>query len=301
MKIRSFVVAVVLLQVFTFSRTAVYAQEIVDTITQRNGMHACPDTQSMTGIRLDRNELLCSNVFGSYTSSQEVVDGDDEPATVRNDMHACPDGMAMTGVHEGNNWLSCAPVPGGFQSVIVDGDDEPVTVRNDMHACPDGMVMVGLHAGSNYVLCGEPSIGISTQPQTAAESNTLETIWVIHTTSPEDNTGTDDDFELIIQSEGQMATFRFPDLDYDDRTSGQADQYSFDLSNFQFHDNQIGPGDIRLRTLGSEYWVMQSIFVIGENSNGEFKLLVARPNWPRHAIFSQDANEGLSEWRLDTE
>lgn len=134
-----------------------YATEVVDgrgaRPTQRNFMHACPVGWFVVGVHVDNNELLCSNMFGSYPS-REIVDGDNEPVTVRSQMHACPRNMGMTGLHATNNWLSCAPITGGISSERLDGP--PPTQRNNMHACPVGYVLTGIHVGNNQFLCGAP-------------------------------------------------------------------------------------------------------------------------------------------------
>jgi hypothetical protein len=145
---------------FTVSTHMAHAAEYIDgdnePVTARNGMHTCPIGWFMVGAHIGLNDFLCSNEFGSYTRSSEIVDGNVHP-TIRFGMHACPTGYAMTGYHFGLNLLSCARLrnPGG--SVVltydVNGDNEPVTVRGGMHACPRGQAMAGIDVSKNHFIC----------------------------------------------------------------------------------------------------------------------------------------------------
>jgi len=134
------------------------ADEIVDgrttPVTVRHAMHSCPPGRYVVGVRVDRNELLCSSDFPAPQPSQEYVNGDNEPANQRQGMHACSAGSGVTGLHVANNWLSCAPMSGGVQREVLDGP--PPTVRADMHACPSGYALTGIHVGNNQFLCGAP-------------------------------------------------------------------------------------------------------------------------------------------------
>lgn len=113
--------------------TTVLAQEAIDRSTQRNGMHACPAGQLMTGVHVGNNQLLCAPGKGDF--AHEIVDAN----TVRNQMHACPVGYAMTGLHVDSNLLSCVKLIDPPQPPLVD----PGTARMGMHACPAGRFMSG--------------------------------------------------------------------------------------------------------------------------------------------------------------
>jgi hypothetical protein len=91
-----------------------------DTVTQRNGMHACPFGEAMVGYfhgspPWNQETLLCGRLRTKVAS--EHVDGN--PATSDGQMHVCPDKdlngrqianparQAMTGIHAGNNLFNC--------------------------------------------------------------------------------------------------------------------------------------------------------------------------------------------------
>jgi hypothetical protein len=84
---------------FTLTHDVAKANEISDKGTQSNGMHSCPLGRFVTGVHVDRNQLLCADGYGNYTAGLEIVDGDDEPPTRRDNMHSCPDGRAVTSIH----------------------------------------------------------------------------------------------------------------------------------------------------------------------------------------------------------
>ncbi len=127
----------------------------------------------------------------------------------------------------------------------------------------------------------------------------LERIWVIKTTSTKNNAETDEEFSLEIQSQGQIQTLKFPDLSHNEREKGRTDEYEFDLRNYEFDDEQLMPGEIRLLIHGNNAWLPQSIWIIGKNVEGNFKLIVARPDWPENAWFSTDSSEGQTSRPLD--
>lgn len=126
--------------------------QTVDTRTQRNGMHSCPAGQFVVGVRVDRNQLLCSGEFGGYTPTQETVQqgGARRIDSQSHGMHACPEGMGVTGLHVTRNLVACAPVARPPIPRFVDTD----TQRFRMHACPAGNPVSGIHVSSNLLLCG---------------------------------------------------------------------------------------------------------------------------------------------------
>lgn len=126
--------------------------QTVDTDTQRNGMHSCPPGQFVVGVRVDRNQLLCSGEFGGYTTTQETVQqgGARRINSQSHGMHACTEGMGMTGLHVTRNLVACAPIALPPIPRFVDTD----TQRFRMHACPAGNPVSGIHVSSNLLLCG---------------------------------------------------------------------------------------------------------------------------------------------------
>ncbi|MGH7543937.1 MAG: hypothetical protein ACREK7_08345 [Gemmatimonadota bacterium] len=126
--------------------------QTIDHATQRNGMHSCPVGTFVTGVHLERNQLLCSSGFGGYQNADEVVDHDTQMTGWHPDgdatMHGCPAGMVVTGVY-GGELLNCAPLSRS-PSLFVDKKTQIM----GMHACPEGTVMAGLHASRNWLLCG---------------------------------------------------------------------------------------------------------------------------------------------------
>jgi len=127
----------------------------------------------------------------------------------------------------------------------------------------------------------------------------IEDLWIIHTTSKEEYSNTDDMFSLEIQSQGQRAVFVFPDLEHNERELGRTDEYRFDLRDWNFDDEMIQPGEIEMLTQGEDAWLPSSFWVISRNVNDEYRILIANPNWPQNAYFSTNPSEGHISRPLD--
>lgn len=119
----------------------------------------------------------------------------------------------------------------------------------------------------------------------------LNEIWLIQRTARENNSDTDDIFLLEMQSGGERAEFRLAGLPHDEREQGRTDQYRFDVRDFEFDDEVLQPGDIRITATGEDAWLPSSFWVIGRNVNDGFTLLVARPNWPQTGWFSANPSD----------
>jgi hypothetical protein len=114
--------------------------------------------------------------------------------------------------------------------------------------------------------------------------------------------GTDDDFTLLIQSQGQTAILEFDDNSGNDREMGESDSYQFDLRNFNFDHEMIKPGDLAIITHGKDAWLPEAFFVTGGFGDGvieEDVVLVDVPHWSDTNWFSLDPeDEGQSYWSL---
>jgi hypothetical protein len=119
----------------------------------------------------------------------------------------------------------------------------------------------------------------------------IEDLFLIQTTSFMPDSESDDAFVLEVQSQGQRATLDFPDLPHNERERGRTDEYRFDLRDHEFDDQQIRPGDMRITTRGGDAWRPQAFWVITRNVDGEFRLLVAIPDWPPTALFSNEPGD----------
>lgn len=115
-------------------------------------MHVC-DRGAMSGIHIDKNDLLCVE-FGYVTnpnmySSSIDVNQQIDPFGTR----VCPSGYAMVGIHEKDNVIKCAPVYfGNFTSEFMDPKDNR-TIRFGMHACPAGSYMAGWQKRYHNLIC----------------------------------------------------------------------------------------------------------------------------------------------------
>ena len=122
----------------------------------------------------------------------------------------------------------------------------------------------------------------------------LERVWVTHTTSTDAEANTGAAFSLEISGNNQVANLDFPDLPHDERERGRTDQYEFDLRNWEIDHEDVLPGNVRLTIRGGEggnAWLPQSIWVMGRTVDGQYHLLVARPDWPATAWFSTDHSD----------
>lgn len=130
-------------------------------------------------------------------------------------------------------------------------------------------------------------------------------LWVLHTTSNSNSAGTDDDFTLEFPPADKTAdaldfSLSFGDLPHNEREAGRTDQYEFPVEDLFIRDEDftLNDGQFKIRTQGSDAWLPQSFWIIGENEFGERKLLVAIPNWPADRLFSTDRSEGEPIWAL---
>lgn len=165
--------------------------QTVDRNTQRNGMHSCPQGQFVIGVRVDRNLLLCSGEFGSYTRAQEIVQagGASRVESQSHGMHACPEGMAITGLHVSRNLLACAPVARPPIPRFVDAG----TQRSGMHACRAGNPASGIHVRTNLLLCGTQhrlrilSFSVGPNDGNIRRGETATIRWNVECTAPDCN------------------------------------------------------------------------------------------------------------------
>jgi hypothetical protein len=113
----------------------------------------------------------------------------------------------------------------------------------------------------------------------------LQKLWVIHTTANVNNAASNFRFTLEVQTPTQRFSQDFPDLPHDERNRGRTDQYEFDLRDEEIDYRDVTPGNIRITSRAEDAWLPESIWVIGQEDDGEFHLLVGRPEWPSNAWF----------------
>jgi hypothetical protein len=131
-------------------------------------------------------------------------------------------------------------------------------------------------------------------------------IWVIHTTSVLEDTDTEDRFSLGLRRVFPNPNFElwldFPKPSYDDRERGRTDQYRFNLSQSSETEipmESLNPSKFMILTKGSDAWLPESIWIIGQDVNRSRRLLVAIPFWPSTLWFSKDESEGKPQRSLD--
>jgi hypothetical protein len=112
----------------------------------------------------------------------------------------------------------------------------------------------------------------------------LNTITVIHTTADQSGADTDAEFELELRNPGPLDDVKVPfinDPGRNERKRGQTDVYQFDVSlktvewekpDFSIFMRAKNPGDD---------WLPQSIFVLGQGSDGRMILLGNHPQWQK--------------------
>ncbi|BCW67339.1 hypothetical protein NicSoilB4_21020 [Arthrobacter sp. NicSoilB4] len=139
----------------------------------------------------------------------------------------------------------------------------------------------------------------------------LKTLWIIHTTAIETpavtrpgfptipgtgaNAGTDDKFDLLLNNR----RFRFPDLpDPDEREPGKTEEYEFDVQSARVDMDNVSGRYIVIEILGNDAWLPSSIWAIGEDVNGDSKVLAHVPKWPVDRYWSRDSREGQPRRRL---
>ena len=131
----------------------------------------------------------------------------------------------------------------------------------------------------------------------------LRNLWIIVTTSMQQDADTDDGFALDLRvspfpaPNGTSVRIPFPDLpSSDERERGATDQYLFKPRhsspiNMDFVDGD----DISITILGDDAWLPSSIWAIGEDANGTRRLIAGEPDWPTSVSrgwFSTDPAEG---------
>lgn len=131
----------------------------------------------------------------------------------------------------------------------------------------------------------------------------LRFLYVIHTTANVEDAGTDGAFELVVFSpvnpEAQIGRFRFPDLpNPDEREKARTDEYKFDVSRLNVDMFGIGPHTLAINILSEDKWLPSTIWVIGEDMQGNRELKVAIPDWPSSLWWSTQESEGKSIRRL---
>ncbi len=128
----------------------------------------------------------------------------------------------------------------------------------------------------------------------------LQFLWVIHTTSNEQNANTNEIFRVIIRDpfNQRETVLPFPSLPHNERERGRTDEYLFNLEEQGFIEMEaLNADDIGMEILGGNAWLPRSIWVIGQDIQGGRRLLVAQPTWPPENWFSTETSDvgGLAQ------
>lgn len=130
----------------------------------------------------------------------------------------------------------------------------------------------------------------------------LKTMWVIVTTANVQGADTDDAFDLLVRASPNpnfVGRFRFPDLpNPDERQRARTDEYQFNVEELDAPLNLVDGDNIEIEILGSDAWLPSSIWVIGEDVDGNRKLIVGIPQWPSNRWWSKDTSEGKPSYHL---
>lgn len=135
---------------------------------------------------------------------------------------------------------------------------------------------------------------------------TLDTVYVIHTTSQRDGSATDASFSLLVPATGKVDPLAghfertFPKQPHDNRERGRTDAYEFDVRGMGV-DHKEARGRFQIEIKGSDAWRPSSIWILGRLHNGRFRILGASPNWPSDRLFSTDAAEGRRAHEIPVE
>lgn len=129
----------------------------------------------------------------------------------------------------------------------------------------------------------------------------VDTVYVVHTTSTQSGSDTDDSFVLLVPATGKVdpvdGVFRlpFPKQPHDNREQGRTDYYEFDISG-RGVDHREARGKFAIETKGKDGWRPSSIWITGRLRDGRYRLLGAAPRWPASQVFSRQSGEGRPSW-----
>ncbi len=100
--------------------------------TQEQGMHACPGSQVVTGVRVDRNELTCVDLsIPTYNTAQERLEPEDQ--------------------YQCHLEIRSTPFP---HPVLVCGNvRQPSNMINGVHSCHSDEALHGINIGDDRLLC----------------------------------------------------------------------------------------------------------------------------------------------------
>ncbi len=105
----------------------------------------------------------------------------------------------------------------------------------------------------------------------------LSKIHLIHTTAGSSYSDTDGSISFRISVGGNTHTFPANDLPHDEREKRKTDHYKFDVLSLNIDDGASINYD--LKTTSRDGWLPRSVYVIGQNVDGQCKLLAAKPSW----------------------
>ncbi len=135
--------------------------------------------------------------------------------------------------------------------------------------------------------------------QAQGNGQSLRAVWLVVRTGNVEDGGTDDNIQLRVQ---QRRIAGFPviqmpvtNFSWDENERNRTETYTWALDRGP-HQNadlrDIDFNDVCIETLGSNAWFIQSIWIMGETTNGDVVLLAANPYF--NAWMSRDSGEGES-------
>ncbi len=113
----------------------------------------------------------------------------------------------------------------------------------------------------------------------------VKKLTVSHVTSSRRHAETDADFTLILKDNVSYLSVPFPDLPYDEREKRIEDVYTFDLSMYSLHVEELRIG---IYNTGKDGWLPKSFYVTAETEDGTKTELIDIPEWPDHHWFDQN-------------
>jgi len=149
--------------------------------------------------------------------------------------------------------------------------------------------------------------GIPRHPNACLCPERIVSFAVTHTTASRSfgQTGTDDDFLLIVRLPGDDCELEFPDIPGDERESSKQDVYELGVAGIcVLTANALKPEEVFIRTEGSDPWLPSEIKVVAHLENGEARTVVDRKDWPATRWFTTKPDEfhlptkGAREWPI---
>jgi hypothetical protein len=123
----------------------------------------------------------------------------------------------------------------------------------------------------------------------------VKKIFFSHITSSRVHADTDGAFLLLLKDTVSNVTIPFPSLDYDEREKRMEDEYTFDVSAYSFHKDELKIG---MQNLSNDGWLPKSFHIQIETMDGTRTDFINIPEWPNNRWFDQN-DTGISFYWLN--